>query len=247
MQHKLEKIGRRAAILAGSKRYFTGEPCLHGHVAERFTTSARCVRCAGISLRAARKKNPEAIAEKARLYRRANSQRISARVRAHYAANIEKCRARGRADEKIRRERRKEELAARRKQQYAANPDPSRARNRKSYQKNIEARRAGNARWAKENPDKVNAINQARRARKRMAAGRYTPDDIKAIFALQKGRCAYCRTSFKRAKPTVDHIQALAAGGSNFRSNLQLLCRPCNSSKQDRDPLDHAQTLGLLL
>jgi 5-methylcytosine-specific restriction endonuclease McrA len=33
----------------------------------------------------------------------------------------------------------------------------------------------------------------------------------------------------------VDHVVALARGGSNTRDNIQILCRSCNSAKQDRD------------
>jgi hypothetical protein len=36
---------REAARLAGHKRYYTGEPCRHGHRAERFTSSSGCVDC----------------------------------------------------------------------------------------------------------------------------------------------------------------------------------------------------------
>ncbi len=33
------------AKAAGLKRYFTGEPCKHGHIAERFVSSCGCVEC----------------------------------------------------------------------------------------------------------------------------------------------------------------------------------------------------------
>lgn len=35
--------------------------------------------------------------------------------------------------------------------------------------------------------------------------------------------------------------------GSNWPSNLQLLCQPCNSSKQDRDPVEFMQSRGFLI
>jgi 5-methylcytosine-specific restriction endonuclease McrA len=43
--------------------------------------------------------------------------------------------------------------------------------------------------------------------------------------------CAKCGTTDNL---TVDHIVPLARGGSDELSNLQLLCKPCNSSKRDR-------------
>jgi len=38
-------ITRQQAIDSGLKRYYTGEPCKKGHVAERFTSSSGCVEC----------------------------------------------------------------------------------------------------------------------------------------------------------------------------------------------------------
>ena len=38
-------ISRQDAIAKGLKRYFTGKPCKHGHVAERFVGSRVCTAC----------------------------------------------------------------------------------------------------------------------------------------------------------------------------------------------------------
>ena len=37
---------RREAQMRGRKTYFTGEPCQHGHIFERFVKRAWCVECA---------------------------------------------------------------------------------------------------------------------------------------------------------------------------------------------------------
>jgi len=39
------KIARHAAWQAGKVRFFTGIPCKHGHIAERFVSSGGCVEC----------------------------------------------------------------------------------------------------------------------------------------------------------------------------------------------------------
>jgi hypothetical protein len=36
---------RKEALAIGYSRYFTGKPCKHGHVAERYTTSRQCTKC----------------------------------------------------------------------------------------------------------------------------------------------------------------------------------------------------------
>lgn len=42
---KQEKITREQAVLQGKRKYFTGEKCKRGHVAERATLSATCLEC----------------------------------------------------------------------------------------------------------------------------------------------------------------------------------------------------------
>lgn len=42
----MELMTRSMAALQGIRRYFTGQPCKYGHVAERFTSSGGCVVCA---------------------------------------------------------------------------------------------------------------------------------------------------------------------------------------------------------
>ena len=38
-------VSRSEAIAAGAARYFTGVPCKHGHVAERYVASKTCCAC----------------------------------------------------------------------------------------------------------------------------------------------------------------------------------------------------------
>jgi 5-methylcytosine-specific restriction endonuclease McrA len=63
---------------------------------------------------------------------------------------------------------------------------------------------------------------------------------------LQKGRCAVCREALSKSFHR-DHRIALANGGSNDKSNLQLLCKSCNSRKHKKDPIRFMQENGYLL
>jgi hypothetical protein len=38
-------ITRADALSKGLKRYFTGQPCVRGHVAERYVTAKTCLEC----------------------------------------------------------------------------------------------------------------------------------------------------------------------------------------------------------
>lgn len=58
------------------------------------------------------------------------------------------------------------------------------------------------------------------------------PDHVKAaVFARDKHRCRRCNTI---GDLTLDHIHPWSLGGPDTVDNLQVLCRPCNSSKGDR-------------
>lgn len=70
---------RAAARAAGLKKYFTGVPCKHGHVAERWVSKRTCVKCTRINGRITDKKRTE----KKRLWRREWMRRNQGRAR-HY-------------------------------------------------------------------------------------------------------------------------------------------------------------------
>lgn len=40
-----EVISRQTAQLKGKKRFYTGEPCVHGHDSERYVSSGGCIDC----------------------------------------------------------------------------------------------------------------------------------------------------------------------------------------------------------
>lgn len=68
--------------------------------------------------------------------------------------------------------------------------------------------------------------SEMRRAWERIA--RFVSEQI---FARDGYSCRHCGAG---SCLTVDHIQPIARGGNNERSNLQTLCRSCNSRKGAR-------------
>lgn len=54
------------------------------------------------------------------------------------------------------------------------------------------------------------------------------------LYGEQEGRCNWCRTHFEIGNLEVDHVIARAAGGTDHRENLQLLCGRCNRVKGGR-------------
>ena len=57
------------------------------------------------------------------------------------------------------------------------------------------------------------------------------------IFEAQGGKCQMCKETLKKSCFHIDHIQALANGGTNEIDNLQILCKPCHfvKSKDEKE------------
>ncbi len=147
---------------------------------------------------------------------------------------------------------------------YAENPERMSAYTKKYRAVEASKQRQANyhSEWERKNPEKVKAIakkyraNNARtlaikqnrrRARKVGSKEHHTLADVAEILKMQRSKCAYCKIVLSGRKWHVDHIQPLSAGGSNGRSNIQILCKPCNLSKSARDPMDFMRSRGALL
>lgn len=86
-----------------------------------------------------------------------------------------------------------------------------------------------------------------RRARQLGALGIFTEAEVSALRGRQKHKCAICFKRLMGANFHRDHITPLTKGGSNYISNIQLLCPGCNLRKTDKDPFAHALERGLLV
>lgn len=127
-----------------------------------------------------------------------------------------------------------------------ANPEKANALTKTWRKNNPDKRAAAKRAWNAANPEKVRAMDSAKQSRRLGAVGRHTAQEVKDLFSKQRGFCAICRDKLT-AKYHKDHIQALAVGGSNYITNIQLLCQPCNQTKAARDPIEFMQSKGFLL
>lgn len=129
-----------------------------------------------------------------------------------------------------------------------ANPEKVQGSRDKWKEENPEKHKESQQKWAANNPEMVQSNVRARRARKRGAEGRHTQKDVTSILQRQKYKCAECGASVrKRSSRQVDHIMPLKLGGSNWPSNLQILCSHCNRIKSAKHPLDWAEERGRLV
>lgn len=102
-------FARREAKAAGLSRFFTGDPCKNGHVAERITLNYWCVECQRISMKTNydanptpsrnrskewNRKNKDKVAQKNKIYREKHKERLreinAARARKWFKENKER-------------------------------------------------------------------------------------------------------------------------------------------------------------
>jgi 5-methylcytosine-specific restriction endonuclease McrA len=131
--------------------------------------------------------------------------------------------------------------------QYAKKPEAYKTSHQKWLANNPDYAVEYNRKWREDNRETSRSYYHNREARKRDNGGSHTGEDIAAILAAQRGKCAICRTSLRGADYQVDHIVPLKLGGSNNRRNLQCLCVKCNNAKAAKDPIAFMQERGLLL
>lgn len=89
-------LSRAKAKQAELPRYFTGEPCKYGHVAERMTSNRHCVACLLPRSGQWKRDNREKATATSKAWRAANADRVLAIKRAWAAANPESQKLRSR-------------------------------------------------------------------------------------------------------------------------------------------------------
>lgn len=111
------------------------------------------------------------------------------------------------------------------------NPEVGRLRKQRAYKADPDKVTERVRRWQRENPDRVRINENRRRTKKTAAGGSYTAQEWKALCAQYDHHCLRCGRQEPEIELTADHILPVSMGGSSDISNIQPLCKSCNSSK----------------
>ena len=116
------------------------------------------------------------------------------------------------------------------RQYYRTHTQQHLANVRNYYKAHKKELAAYSAEWHRQHPEYARKNAKTRRATLVGAAqdGSVTIKALNELLATWTGTCPFC---LQEAKPTIDHIVPLAAGGAHMMTNLQLMCKSCNSSK----------------
>lgn len=99
-----------------------------------------------------------------------------------------------------------------------------------------EAVRSATARYRSKNPERYRASHRIHQARRRglvVACASIPDEDLRRIY--DEEWCSYCLKYVDRTGRTIDHVTPLSKGGKHSLENLVMACKPCNSSKSDKD------------
>lgn len=112
---------------------------------------------------------------------------------------------------------------------------PRYAERARAYRKRTKAQRSAyNAAWRRANPEKAKDSVIRRRCRLLRAEGKHTAAQWQALKAHYGNRCLCCGRPEMEVALHRDHVIPLTRGGSNWISNIQPLCKECNSAKGEK-------------
>lgn len=137
----------------------------------------------------------------------------------------------------------KESIKKKRKKRYETNKESENEYSKRYSQKNAESLKEKNKQYR--NSDKGREVSYKRSLKRRSYKHKvqFTPHERSEILERDNWTCQYCNITVHDRhtgdwntpdKAHIDHIVPLSKGGSSELNNLQVLCRTCNLSKNDK-------------
>jgi hypothetical protein len=225
----MEIITRKEAQEKGLPRYFTGKPCKHGHVCERFVAQKTCVECKQKFDKEYYEKNKERLLKKVKNYAEVNKDKITQYNLEYYASNKEHMKK----NSSQRYKEKREEIREKTKEYYQRNSEKIRARVREYSLKNKEKVRAARKAYRLKNVAVLTVIKTNRKRHVKKATPFWA--DMQRIKVKHKERIAM--TNMTGLEHHVDHIVPLQGAnvcGLNIPANMRVILARDNISKRNK-------------
>ncbi len=134
-------------------------------------------------------------------------------------------------------EKRKDVILSRMKRNYS--PD----KNRVKREKRIEKVKEEMKEYKKKNRELIRFLAKLHEHRKKSNGGSFSLKQWTNLveYYCPDGKCLCCK---KFSKMTIDHIIPVSKGGTNYIDNIQPLCLPCNSRKNNKVTIDYRPDKG---
>jgi len=213
----------------------------------------QCKKCD----KAYRQANRDVIAERTKVYQKANAEKIAKYKKAYFQTHAEKT-----AEyQKDYYQANAESIIERTKVYYQANTGKI-AERTKVYQKaNAEKIVEYSKAYFQDNCEKLlkqskaykkspigKAVQKNARYKRRSITKQGDVTSAQLLDLTTNAKvCYWCNTSLKSKKVHVYHYTPLSKGGEHTLSNLVVTCAKCNLTKNAKDPIVFAQSIGRLL
>lgn len=129
---------------------------------------------------------------------------------------------------------------------YAKNKEIILIKTKKYYEDNIEKIKKRNKIYFSSEKGKAVLKNNEYKRRAKKKEGNVTSDYLVRL-KLNAKKCYWCNCNLKNQKIHIDHYDPLCNGGTHNTDNLVVSCDKCNLSKNKKDPILFANSLGKLL
>ena len=144
------------------------------------------------------------------------------------------------------REKNKELLAEKANNLYIKKIDIIKEYNKQYYKKNKNEIIKKVIQYSKTPIGKAIKKNISNNRRLILRNGNIKNNELKNLIENAK-KCYWCGISLKNVKTHIDHYEPLSKGGEHTISNIVVSCAKCNLKKGNKDPLEFAHTMGVLL
>lgn len=215
MNYCVHIISRQKAKELGMCRYFTGEPCNHGHVCERTVSKCTCVMCASLY-------NKGYHAE----YYAGNKEKIKDRVKKWRGEHPQDCKRYEKNWYK--------ENPNYLKNRYIAEADKVKERRKQRYKENKKQEKDAQVAYRNEHPEIFREINGRRRARKINAVPAWWDEEFDTFVFKEMAALSKIREEETGIPWHIDHMVPLNQGGLHWHGNWQLIPAVMNLEKKDK-------------